>query len=161
MRKTMVWIVDDDREFLAELREALVLSGYDAEAFSDAAAAKRRLRETLPDIVLFDLKMDGENGFQLAHELKHLPRTERLPMIAMTGHYTSKEHARLVERCGIDLCLVKPLNLADVTERIALLTGGGHRAKSGHAKSGAGEWKLRSAGVHAKNIGAHIKRGTL
>ena len=136
MRKTTVWVVDDDSEFLAELREALELSGYAAEAFPDAASVKQRLRETVPDVLLLDLKMDGQNGFELVLELKRLPRTEHLPVIAMTGHYTSREHASLLREGGISLLLVKPLNLADVIDRIALVTGISRRVQR-HAEGNA------------------------
>lgn len=140
MRKTAVWVVDDDREFLAELREALVMSGYDAEAFPDAASARQRLLEAAPDVVLLDLKMEPESGFDFARELARLPGAERMPVIAMTGHFTSREHARLIGECGISLCLVKPLNLADVIDRIALVTGASFRAKkpAGGSPRGAG-----------------------
>lgn len=154
VRKKTVWIVDDDREFLAELREALDMSGYRAEAFFDAAAMKRRLREASPDVVLLDLKMEPENGFELARELKHRPRAARVPVIAMTGHYTSLEHARLMGECGIALCLVKPLNLAAVLERIALVTDRGGEKKGVRTRPGAGRHAHGRAGSHIGNTGA-------
>jgi|LAHU01.1.fsa_nt_gb DNA-binding response OmpR family regulator len=133
MANTKVWIVDDDPEFLAELGEALELSGLDAEAFRDAASMRRRLGLEAPDIVLLDLKMEHEDGFRLARELRGHPRTANVPMIAMTGHCTSTEDAVRVGACGLDLCLVKPINLAELLARIALLTGGVRGAKGGRA----------------------------
>lgn len=129
MRKKTVWVVDDDPEFLAELREALELSGYRAEAFPDAESVRQRLPDAVPDVVLLDLKMDRENGFQLAQKLKGNPRTEAIPLIAMTGHYTQREHARLIDQCGIACCIVKPLNLAEVIQRIALVTAASRRSR--------------------------------
>ena len=155
MQNTKVWIVDDDPEFLSELREALMLSGFEAEAFPNAAALRRRLAAAAPDIVLLDLKMDHESGFQLAYALKRHPRAEGVPVIAMTGHYTNREYAHLIQQCGIRLCLVKPINLANLLARIAFFTAPARRAGGGGARPVAPGRKRGRAGAQEKYVKAH------
>lgn len=122
MARVRVWVVGDDPDLLAELRDALSLSGYDAAAFSSAASVKRRLAGQIPDVILLDLKMEPESGLELAYELKHNPVTSLVPVIAMTGYYTRARHSALLDQCGIGSCLMKPFDLAEVLDRIVLAT---------------------------------------
>jgi CheY-like chemotaxis protein len=87
MNKRRVMIVDDDRQFLEELEEMLIFSGYEIVAFNDAQAALESAVRLRPDVILLDVKMPGKSGFQLADELQRLPELEGTPVIAMSGHY--------------------------------------------------------------------------
>ena len=114
-------VVDDDVEFLEEIEETLTLSGYDTTVFSSGESALEAIREVGPDVILLDLKMNVLNGFQVARELSANPGTARIPILAMTGHFTESEHRKLMEIYGIRGCLLKPLNLVDVISRIERL----------------------------------------
>jgi len=118
MRKKKIMIIDDDKEFLEEFRETLNLSGYDTWALSDGQSALGVVFIAEPDVILLDLKMKGKSGFQIASELKSFPETAHIPIIAMTAFYTEKEHAELMNRCGIQACLIKPFNPQEAVAKI-------------------------------------------
>ena len=101
LAKKRIMIVDDNIEFLEELKEMLVLSGYEAAAFYNGPSALEGAQRFKPDVILLDLKMDGMSGFQVADELKRIPETARTPIIAMTGYYTGKDHTLLINISGI------------------------------------------------------------
>ena len=117
MPKKKIMIVDDDKEFLEELKEALTLSGYDTATFSDGDSALEMIRKIKPDVILLDLKMNQKSGFQVAYELEHLPDV-RVPIIAMTAFFTEREHAKLMDVCKIQTCLIKPFNLREAISKI-------------------------------------------
>ena len=110
-------IVDDDREFLEELREAMVLSGYDIITVDDPLLALDAASEAKPDVILLDLKMPGKNGFQLADELSHSQGLMQIPIIAMTGNFKD-EYAPLINMCNIRKCLKKPFDPAELISEI-------------------------------------------
>jgi two-component system, OmpR family, alkaline phosphatase synthesis response regulator PhoP len=114
MERKRIMIVDDEEGFLEELKETLVLSGYDTVDFNSGESALEKVRMVKPDAILVDLKMGGKSGFQVAVELNSSPETAQIPIIAMTAHYTEKEHARLMNECGIKKCILKPFNPLDV-----------------------------------------------
>jgi len=118
MPKKKVLIIDDDREFGEELKELLELEGYNTTAFFDGTSALGMISRIKPDVILLDLKLIGESGFQIAYELKSFPKTADIPIIAMTGFFTEKEHAELMDMCGIQTCLIKPFDSQEVTEKI-------------------------------------------
>lgn len=112
--KKKVLIIDDDEEFLEELKEMLSLSGYELIAVSDGYAAVNITKLTKPDIVLVDIKMKGLNGFQVVDRLNQDPDTAGIPIIAMTAYFTNDEHLRLMQVLGIKKILQKPLKPLDV-----------------------------------------------
>jgi len=118
MRLKRVMVVDDDADFLKELQETLALSGYEIIAIQNSKNVNNAAAIAKPDIILLDLKMDGMDGFELAHMLKRSPETNNIPLIAMTGYFTSQEHGDLINKCGMKTCLKKPFNPLDLISRI-------------------------------------------
>lgn len=118
MEKRKILIVDDDREFLEELKETLVLSDYEPIAVNDPKAALDTARSTRPDVIVLDLKMDDIDGFHLAELLKKSPETAPIPIIAMTGFFLKERRSSLLTSCGMETCLKKPFNPLDVISKI-------------------------------------------
>ncbi len=110
-------VVDDDKEFLEELRESLTLSGYDVLAISDPVLALSVALQVSPRLILLDLKMPTMSGFQLADEIRVLSRIERIPVMAMSAYY-KEEYEPLLNMCGIRKCFKKPLDPAEIISEI-------------------------------------------
>ena len=118
MDKRKILIVDDDREFLEELEETLVLSDYEPIAINDSRVALDTARSTKPDLIVLDLKMDDIDGFHLAELLKKSPETAPIPIIAMTGFFLKEKRSSLLTSCGIETCIKKPFSPLDVISKI-------------------------------------------
>ncbi len=118
MHKATIMIVDDDEELLEELDETLGENGFVIHTFSDGEEAVRRVREVDPDVILLDMKMRGRSGFQIADELSRRDDTHHIPIIAITGYFTEKEHSRLMKDCGIEGAILKPFDPREVIATI-------------------------------------------
>jgi two-component system, sensor histidine kinase and response regulator len=118
MLKKKVLIIDDEKDFLEELKETLALSGYDTISFDNGDDGLNMAEKINPDVILLDLKMDNKSGFEIADELKNNPQTADIPIIAMTGFYTEHEHTKLINIFGIRTCLIKPFNPLDIIVKI-------------------------------------------
>lgn len=112
-----VMIVDDDREFLGELKEMLTLSGYEPIAINNPALVLQKAAKIKPAIILLDLKMPEKSGFQVADELRHYSELQNIPIIAMTAFFKD-DYAGIMNICGIKKCLKKPFNPLDVIASI-------------------------------------------
>ena len=119
-----ILVVDDDKEFLEELKETLILNGYDVVGMSESAPALKIARAVSPDLVLLDLKMNEVSGFEIADGLRRMVETSHVPVIAMTGFYTLKEHSWLMNFCDIKKCLKKPFSPLEVISEIKLALEG-------------------------------------
>jgi CheY-like chemotaxis protein len=114
-RKIMV--VDDNKEFLEELKEILVLSGYEVVDVNESVKVVNVAAQTKPDVILLDLKMPEKSGLRVAYELKHFSELSHIPIIAMTG-FLNEVHFLFLDVCGIKKCLKKPFNPLDAIYQI-------------------------------------------
>jgi len=110
-------VVDDDREFLEELRDILSLSGYEIVEVSDTDKFLETASNIKPDAIIMDIKMPGKSGFELANELRQSADLGPTPIIAMSAYF-KEEYAPLMNICGIKTCLKKPFNPLDVIAQI-------------------------------------------
>jgi len=115
MKKVLV--IDDDVEFLDEIDELLKATGYSTTVLEDGEQALKETCKMKPDIILLDLKMKI-SGFKIAIQLSCLAETKDIPIIAMTGVYTEKEHRLVMSACGIQKWLIKPVSPLDLITAI-------------------------------------------
>lgn len=109
-----VMIVDDDKQFLAEISEVLKMSGYNTVEFSSGSEALKQVILEKPDVILLDLKMEGKGGFEVASKLKCSMETRQIPIVAVTGVYTDNDQNLVIKACGFEKRLIKPVNPLDV-----------------------------------------------
>jgi CheY-like chemotaxis protein len=114
MSTKRILVVDDDREFLQELKETLHLSGYEVDAVNQSVNAVDFALNRKPDLILLDLRMDGLTGFEVIKELRNIPQTARIPIIAMSGYFSEAQDCTLFDFFRIHDCLRKPFNPLDV-----------------------------------------------
>ncbi len=120
--KIKVMLIDHDKEFLKEMEETLVLSGYDVVSINDPVKALGTVIEEEPDVVLLDLKMPQKSGFEVANELKYTFGTCRVPIIVMTAYF-KEELMPLLSMCGVRKYLKKPLYPLEVIAQIESVVG--------------------------------------
>ena len=118
-----ILIVDDNVELLEELQDMLSQSGYDVETTSDAEKAFSLAHEMKPSLILLDLKMSPKSGFQVADELRHSLQMKEVPIIAMTGFFTEKEHVLMMKLCGIKTFILKPFQPVNLISKVEFALG--------------------------------------
>jgi CheY-like chemotaxis protein len=75
-------VVDDDRDFVEFLVDALSFDGHDVLRFYRGVGTFRRLRDRPPDLVVLDIRMGhAESGWALLDLLKMDPATRSIPVI--------------------------------------------------------------------------------
>ena len=117
MKKKKVMIIDDNKEFTDELKEALTLSGYDVTAANDPTNAAGIAEKINPDVILLDLKMPKKSGIHLAYELRQIDKLANVPIIAISAFY--KEGIFPIMKVhGITSYLSKPLDPNKVVAEI-------------------------------------------
>jgi DNA-binding response OmpR family regulator len=122
MKKKRILIVDDDETFLEELDNTMQMCGYDTITRNSGKTVVKDADEKKPDVILLDMKINGKSGFQIADDLKHVPATSNIPIVAMTGIFTERLHRTFMKGLGIDECVLKPFNPLDIISKIEFLT---------------------------------------
>jgi CheY-like chemotaxis protein len=116
--KNKILVVDDDKELLQELSNAMSLNAYEVTTSGNGAEALELIPRVMPDLIMLDMKMDGMSGFQLASRLRQMPGVKDIPIVAMSGYYTDSEYALLMKISGVKKYFVKPLNMEDVVKQL-------------------------------------------
>ena len=118
-----VSIVDDDDDACNMLRFSLETAGAEVKTCSSVADAMDSLREWIPDILLTDINMPGEDGYSLIKKLRALPPEKgcNIPAIALTA-MARAEDSETAMSAGFQLHLPKPVDIDELAEAIASLT---------------------------------------
>ncbi|OGS46481.1 MAG: hypothetical protein A2539_07765 [Elusimicrobia bacterium RIFOXYD2_FULL_34_15] len=118
MSKKKIMIVDDDQEFLDEIKEVLTSSGYEVVTINDSSSTFEMVTKVKPDVILLDLNMPTKSGFEVASELKYSLLTKHIPIIAISGYLKDEHYISLMEICGIKKRIEKPINPLDIIAKI-------------------------------------------
>ena len=116
----MIHVVEDD----AGVRElelyTLRTAGYEAAGFGEPAEFRRALQESLPDLVILDVMLPGEDGMSLLRSLRQDARTRRLPVILVTARDAEMDKVNGLD-AGADDYLTKPFGVMELLARVRAL----------------------------------------
>jgi CheY-like chemotaxis protein len=130
-----VLVVDDhpvNREYLAMLLRRL---GHDVRLAESGAQALAEVDRRVPQLVLMDLHMPGQDGFQAARRLRQqVTSAERMPIVAVSADVfdVTRERAR---QAGMARFLAKPVRPSDIDALLAELAGDSHPEQAGLASA--------------------------
>lgn len=80
-----VLVVDDSKTELMFMTDLLQKNGFVVRTAEGADDAFRRLAEEKPDLILMDVVMPGQNGFQLTRAISRDPKFADVPIIMCTS----------------------------------------------------------------------------
>lgn len=118
-----VLLVEDDEDSRKLLGLMLKKQGAEVTSASSSAEALSAFGQILPDVVLSDIGMADEDGYELMRKVRALPAEGGglTPAIALTGYATRKDRERALS-AGYQLHLAKPVEPADLVAAIARLS---------------------------------------
>lgn len=117
-----VLIVDDNEDAAAMVAQMLKLGGAAVEVIHAAALAVPAIRASRPDVLVLDIGMPGEDGYQLLERLRREPGMDAasLPAIALTGFAATEDKARAYTS-GFQAHLAKPFEMTDLYRLVRLV----------------------------------------
>lgn len=142
-------IVDDDTRIRSLLSQFLKTNGYRVTTAESAADARRNLENLAFDLIILDVMMPGENGFQFAEKLR---RTSAVPILMLTALADVNDRIRGLE-IGVDDYLPKPFDPRELLLRIGSIL---KRVAAPPPVTGAGRDSVTFGGFRF-----HIARGEL
>ena len=117
-RGKKVLIIDDNAGILFAMRKALKLKEYEVYT-SDTFTGIDAVEKIAPDLIYLDISLVGNDGREVAQELKGDERTKHIPIVILTAYPNADELAR---EAGADGYLCKPFELADLWKMTATHT---------------------------------------
>ncbi len=115
-----ILVIDDDVEMRDVLFDLLSLDGYEVLLAADGSSGIERYRNSLPELVITDLKMPNVDGIEVLEELKNeFPET---PIMVITGVSDVSVIEEAIEHAA-DRILKKPFGVDELLTAIDELLG--------------------------------------
>ena len=111
----LIYIADDEQNIRMMMKTFLENEGYAVEVFGDGYSIRKAVREKMPDMIILDVMMPGEDGFAVCRRIRSLTEVPILFLSART------DEAAVLEGLGIgaDDFLSKPFRVAELRARVA------------------------------------------
>lgn len=112
-----ILLVDDSKTELHVLSELLTKKGYQVRTAENGEEALKRLQEEKPDLILMDVVMPGQNGFQLTRAITRDPAFASVPVIICTSKNQETDRVWGMRQGAKDY-VVKPVNPEELLSKI-------------------------------------------
>lgn len=122
MEKAMalIYIVEDDESIREIETIALKNSNYIVSAFENAKEFYKKLDELVPDLILLDVMLPDESGYDIVRKLRKRPATQGIPIIMVTAKTTEMDMIKGLDG-GADDYIKKPFSIMELITRVKAL----------------------------------------
>jgi len=118
--KPYILVVDDDEFIQRLISESLEKEGYQTSVAASAEECYRLLGNKIPDLMVLDIMLPGQDGFELCRNLRRNKTTLFTPVLMLSSKSRVQDRVNGLD-AGADDYLVKPFHLDELMARIKAL----------------------------------------
>lgn len=116
----LIYMVEDDESIREIETIALKNSNYIVSAFENAKEFYKKLDELVPDLILLDVMLPDESGYDIVRKLRKRPATQDIPIIMVTAKTTEMDMIKGLDG-GADDYIKKPFSIMELITRVKAL----------------------------------------
>ena len=121
--------MEDERNIRELIVYTLESSGFTARGLESGKELNAAIAEQLPDLILLDIMLPGEDGLEILSRLKASEVTKEIPVIMVTAKGAEYDKVMGLD-CGADDYITKPFGMMEFISRVkAVLRRGGSRTE--------------------------------
>ena len=113
----MIYCVEDERNIRELLVYTLETTGFEAIGIQEGKELFRCLEKELPDLILLDIMLPGQDGYSILEKLKKEPKTRDIPVIMVTAKEAEYDKVRGLDS-GADDYITKPFGMMEFISRV-------------------------------------------
>lgn len=113
----MIFCVEDDQSIRDLMIYTLNSAGFEAEGFSGGEDLFFALKEKLPELIMLDVMLPGEDGIEILKKLRKNAATSNIPVIMATAKGTEYDKVIGLDT-GADDYLAKPFGMMEMVSRV-------------------------------------------
>ena len=150
-----VLIIDDDKFVQSFLKKALS-DTYVVEGVLSGEEGLVTAASSLPDAILLDVEMPGQNGYEVCDQLKRNELTKHIPVIFLSSKSSLRERMLGYEVGGDDY-LVKPCSNEELNAKLKLLTDHSLERKTLHSNAAEAQSTAMEAMATSFELGKAVR----
>lgn len=116
----LIYIVEDDSNIREIETIALKNSGHIVCAFEKARDFYKKLDEVEPDMILLDVMLPDESGYDIVKKIRKNPATKNIPVMMVTAKTTEMDMVKGLDD-GADDYIKKPFSIMELITRVKAL----------------------------------------
>ena len=116
----LIYIVEDDENIREIEAIALKNSNYLVKSFAQASEFYRAMDDILPDLVLLDVMLPDESGYEIVKRLRSQSQTRHLPVIMVTAKTSEMDMVKGLDDGAADY-IKKPFSVMELLSRVKAL----------------------------------------
>ena len=113
----LIYIVEDDDNIRELEAYAMKSNGYDTDCFESSRDFYKAIIKAVPDLVLLDIMLPGDDGLTILKKLRDDPVTEKIPVIIISAKTTELDRVKGLD-LGADDYLCKPFGVMELVSRV-------------------------------------------
>ena len=113
----MIYCVEDERNIRELIVYTLESSGFTARGLESGKELNAAIAEQLPDLILLDIMLPGEDGLEILSRLKASEVTKEIPVIMVTAKGAEYDKVMGLD-CGADDYITKPFGMMEMISRV-------------------------------------------
>lgn len=113
----MIFCVEDEANIRELVVYTLETTGFEARGFEEGTSFFEALAEELPELILLDIMLPGEDGMEILKKLKTSGRTKDIPVIMVTAKGAEYDKVMGLD-VGADDYVTKPFGMMELVSRI-------------------------------------------
>ena len=112
----MIYCVEDERNIRELLVYTLGTTGFEAKGIRDGKELKKALKEEIPQLILLDIMLPGEDGYSILEKLKSNQETKDIPVIMVTAKEAEYDKVKALDS-GADDYITTPFGMMEFIAR--------------------------------------------
>jgi diguanylate cyclase (GGDEF)-like protein len=116
----LILVVEDDDSVREIIKFSLELAGYQVIAVGDSTSALEQAAAVKPDLILLDLMIPIQDGYEVCRQLKNGFLTGQIPIVILTAKRDMKDKVAGME-AGADDYITKPFNRTELLARVKMV----------------------------------------
>ena len=134
VRQKTVLVVDDEPGIIEIVQANLEAEGYEVRSAQNGLEGLKSIRESLPDLVILDVRMPEMNGWEVLERVEADPETAGLPIMMLTVRSEEEDFIRGLEKGAVEY-VTKPFDPIGVACQVRwLLEESDHRGRDAHRR---------------------------
>ena len=113
----MIYCVEDERNIRELLIYTLETTGFQAKGFGNGQELMKALKEELPELILLDIMLPGDDGYTILAQLKSMSSVKDVPVIMVTAKEAEFDKVKGLEG-GADDYITKPFGMMEFIARV-------------------------------------------